>query len=84
MGSSYDSKGFNAPREDERHGQTEGFLPGEKSKKTLTETAKSTNSSKRTAPRVTVHHIDKEDSFRKSIKYTLLLMTSKRMLILLP
>ena len=83
---SYDSKGLNTQKtsSEERHGQTEAFSLGERKPKLTGETGKATSSSQRTVPRVTVQHIDKEDSFRKSIKYTLLLMMNKRMLILLP
>ena len=33
---------------------------------------------------VMVNHVDKGDSFRKSIRYTFYLMTSNRMMVLLP
>ena len=55
-----------------------------KKKNTLTGTYRSTNSKGTVTPMVTVRHVNKEDSFFNSIKYTVRLIVNRRMIRLLP
>ena len=65
--------------------KTDGVqIKGMRKQGTLTATMRSTTSRGTVTPVVTVRHIDKEDSFFDSFKYTVRLIGNRRMIRLLP